>query len=74
MSEQKTEATASTGREASDLNGLVNCLSCGYAGTIDTYNPTFSLYSDIRCPKCASTNNQHNSDYFDRLSAAMKDS
>lgn len=49
----------------------VACRACSYEGAIDTYAPCFSVYNDIRCPKCGSTNNQHNSDYQKRLQAEM---
>lgn len=48
------------------------CESCKFFGEISEYNPSMSLYSDIRCSKCGSTNNQHNSDYHKRLDEAMK--
>lgn len=50
----------------------VLCRSCGYEGTIDTFEPCFSVYNDCRCPKCGSTNNQHNSDYQAQLRACMQ--
>lgn len=54
-------------------NEQVTCRSCGYVGEIGSYAPCFSIYNDIRCPKCGSTSNQHNSDYQDRLSEAMRE-
>lgn len=47
------------------------CRACGYAGGIETYEPCMSVYNDCRCPKCGSTNNQHNADYKARLYDAM---
>jgi len=52
----------------------VICRSCGYSGPIHTYHPTESAYSDIRCPKCSSTNNEHNREYLRRLSEAIRGS
>jgi len=43
-----------------DRTEVIKCDSCNYEGNIDTYEATASLYSDIRCPKCGSTNNKHN--------------
>lgn len=51
----------------------VLCESCGYFGDIDTYEPSMSIYSDCRCPKCYSTNNQHNSEYQKMLNKAFND-
>jgi len=50
----------------------VTCISCGYTGSKDTYIVSLSLYSDIRCPKCGSTDNEHNDDYRERLNTTMK--
>jgi len=50
----------------------VKCDTCGYEGGVDTYKPTISIYSDIRCPECGSTNNRHNSEYLKDLQAAFK--
>ena len=49
----------------------VTCNSCGYSGGIDTYRPSFSMLSDCRCPRCGSTDNQHNAEYAKRISKAM---
>lgn len=49
------------------------CLTCDYQGPISTFSPTMSPYSDIRCPKCGSTNNEHNSEYLDRTLKAIND-
>ena len=50
---------------------IILCESCGYKGSVDTYHPTASVYSDVRCPKCGSTNNEHNESYQDNLLKAM---
>ena len=55
-------------------NNEVKCKRCGYSGDISSYHPTISVYSDIRCPECGSTNNEHNSEYLRRLSEAMRTS
>jgi len=39
------------------------CNSCGYSGLINTYDPCLSVYNDCRCPKCGSTDNEHNDKY-----------
>lgn len=46
------------------------CESCGYSGAIGTYLPSMSPTADCRCPKCGSTNNEHNADYADHLRRA----
>lgn len=51
----------------------VVCRSCGYSGAIDTYLPSASMYSDCRCPKCGSTNNDHNSGYATELCKALRE-
>jgi len=48
------------------------CKACGYTGNIETYAPSMGIYSDIRCPKCGSTSNDHNSNYLKELNDAMK--
>jgi hypothetical protein len=48
----------------------ITCESCGYSGTIDTYAPSMGLTSDCRCPKCGSTNNAHNREYWKQLQKA----
>jgi hypothetical protein len=50
---------------------MIKCDSCGHEGEIHTFHPSMSPYSDIRCPKCNSTNNAHNSQYMKDLQAAM---
>ena len=55
-----------------EAKGHVLCESCDYYGDIDTYTPSYSVYSDIRCPQCSSTNNKHNQVYLERLQAAFK--
>lgn len=52
-------------------NTKIYCYSCDFWGEIDEYNPCVSIYNDIRCPKCGSTDNKHNAEYQDRLSKAM---
>lgn len=54
-------------------NNIIHCDTCGYEGEISTYTPSMSIYSDIRCPECESTNNKHNSEYMDKLNEAMRD-
>jgi hypothetical protein len=46
------------------------CNSCGYAGEIDTFHPAMSINADCCCPKCGSTNNDHNAEYSRRLQKA----
>lgn len=50
----------------------VLCRACGYSGAIDTYEPSLAVYSDCRCPKCGSTNNQHNSAYMEQIQQAFR--
>ena len=50
---------------------IVLCKSCGYRDSVDAYYPTVSIYSDVRCPKCGSTDNEHNEHYQDNLLKAM---
>lgn len=50
----------------------VTCRSCGFVACVSEYVPSFSVYNEIRCPKCGSTNNEHNTKYQLRLSEAMK--
>lgn len=49
----------------------VICESCNYVGPLDSYRPNLSGMSDIRCPKCNSTNNEHNNQYLDNIYKAM---
>lgn len=51
---------------------VVVCKACGYDGSISTYQPTASVYTDIRCPRCGSTSNEHNSRYTSELLAAIR--
>ena len=51
---------------------VVVCGSCGYAGMIDTYHPSFGMYSDCRCPKCGSTDNEHNAKYSRMIQESFK--
>jgi len=53
---------------------VIICLSCGYEGEPESFDVSLSVYSDIRCPKCKSTNNKHNSDYKDSLLKNMSES
>ena len=53
---------------------VVICKSCGYEGQIITFPVAMSVYKDISCPRCGSTNNVHNNEYQKNLLAAMKDS
>lgn len=62
-----------SGKDATkESEGLI-CRTCGYTGAIETFEPSMSVYSDCRCPKCGSTNNEHNSNYLRDISAAMND-
>lgn len=49
----------------------VKCESCGYEGNIASFPPAMSVYHDIICPKCRSTNNKHNSEYTNNLLKKM---
>jgi len=51
---------------------MVTCLRCGYEGEEETFDVCFSVYNDLRCPKCRSTNNKHNAEYQDALLSSMK--
>lgn len=44
--------------------------SCGYSGDTNTYEPSFSMLADVRCPQCGSTNNQHNADHASQIRKA----
>jgi hypothetical protein len=48
------------------------CRSCGYRGTIDNWRAAMSVYHDICCPECGSTNCEHNSKYTSELMANMR--
>lgn len=50
----------------------VTCNRCGYTDIVENYHPTASVYTDIRCPKCGSTDNKHNEKYLKRLYEAME--
>ena len=63
--ENKTEA------QTTEKPNVV-CRSCGYAGDINTYQPSFSIHNDCRCPKCYSTDNEHNDHYQEMLTVAWK--
>lgn len=43
------------------------CKGCGYNAPLKTYMLTSSVYSDVCCPNCGSTNNAHNVEYRERL-------
>jgi hypothetical protein len=49
----------------------VICRSCNYSGSINTWHASMGMYSDCCCPKCGSTDNEHNDNYARELSAAM---
>lgn len=66
----KTEQTQPPAELGAATGSAILCESCGYSGVIDTYLPSMSPTADCRCPKCGSTNNQHNADYNDRLHKA----
>lgn len=42
---------------------VVNCHRCQRSFELKDAKPSFSVYSDIRCPFCGSTDNAHNSEY-----------
>lgn len=67
MTELKNPGTA-------EATGDAICIACSYVGDIETFPPAMSVYQDIRCPKCGSTNNEHNSEYQMRLMQRMKKS
>ena len=54
------------------MSEIVKCRSCNYEGEVNMYSPCASPYQDIRCPKCGSTNNEHNSEYQKRLFKRMQ--
>jgi phage FluMu protein Com len=54
-----------------DLSQVVHCRSCNYFGVLESFAPCYSVYNDIKCPKCGSTNNEHNAQYQRQLNAAM---
>lgn len=43
------------------------CRACGFQATVDKWEPSWCTYSDIQCPECKSTNNEHNSDFKKKL-------
>lgn len=51
----------------------IECRACNHVGPIDEFPPCESIYQDIRCPKCGSTNNEHNSKYQKELFASMRE-
>jgi len=55
-----------------DARGDLQCAGCGYRGDISTFEPTASVFTDVRCPYCGSTNNEHNAEYLRRLQASFK--
>ena len=55
-----------------DAERNIICRSCGYIGDINTYQPSFSIHNDCRCPKCYSTDNDHNDRFQESLVAAWK--
>ena len=55
-------------------NDNIICDFCGFAGNVAEFDPSMSAYSDIRCPKCRSANNQHNQDYMERITKKMRES
>lgn len=50
---------------------IVICRACGYQDDIRTFHPALSAYNDIKCPKCGSTNNQHNTEYQRRMTGVL---
>lgn len=52
---------------------IVKCKSCGFEDSIGKFEPTASVYSDICCPNCKSTNNDHNAEYLRKLQDTMKE-
>lgn len=55
---------------AASMAEVVVCRACGYQGRIDTYLPCLTVNNDCKCPKCGSTNNQHNTEYQKTLFSA----
>ena len=49
-----------------DPDKAVACGRCGFSGKLSEYKPCFG-YNDIRCPKCGSTENEHNLEYMRRI-------
>ena len=47
------------------------CGMCGYSGPIETFDVATSMYNDVKCPKCGSTKNAHNSKYQEELLKGM---
>lgn len=51
---------------------MPECEECGFkADSAGDFEPAFSLYHDIRCPKCGSTKCKHNREHADRITEAM---
>jgi len=48
------------------------CRRCYYEGTVETFDPSFGLYSDIKCPKCGSTNIEMNDDFSKQITDEMR--
>lgn len=61
-SEQLEPATSGE-VERRPVESDVRCESCGFSGPIADWPPARSSYSDIQCPRCDSTNNDHNAEF-----------
>jgi hypothetical protein len=51
---------------------VVHCRACSYFGALESFDPCYTVYNDIRCPECGSTNNEHNSQYQQQIRDAMR--
>ena len=54
------------------VEGDLRCKSCGYVADARSYDAAMSVYADLSCPQCGSTNNDHNAVYSDRLLKNMR--
>ena len=53
---------------------MIICRRCGFkAESPKNFSPCISVYNDIRCPECGSTDNEHNSEYQEGLLKKMGD-
>jgi len=43
-----------------DPEKIVRCDRCGYTNSLRCFKAAMSVYNDIACPECGSTNNEHN--------------
>ena len=44
---------------------------CGYVGPLSAWKPSLGVYSDITCPECGSTRNEHNREFMAQLRLGM---